>query len=108
MFDTNTKLSIVTVVSILLVSFILLVNQRIMREIESMQTTAGKISQEPSQKHAPKTQMNRVTNSFVKSPLRTKIEMVSTPGNSAETIDNRKETTKIIYEMPFDSRILMQ
>lgn len=109
MLNTKIKLSIVTVVSIIIVSSILLVNRRIMRDIESMQTTVGKTSQEPSQTQISKIKRIRTSKSFSGSLIKKKKEeTVVKSRHSSRIINDKKETTKIIYEMPSDSRVLMQ
>jgi hypothetical protein len=107
MLNTKTKLSIVTAISIILVSLILLVNQKIMRDIESMQTTAGKISQKVSQTQTSRVKRTRTSDSFSGSPI-DKEEIAAESKHSSRIISDKKGTSKIIYEMPSYNRVLMQ
>ena len=61
MLSTHTKLSIVVTISILLISFMLILNQKIVSDIESMQLSGKSASPKASTKLSAKNTVRKVT-----------------------------------------------
>ena len=107
MFSTKVKVGIVTIFSIIIVSYVLFVNQKIMQDIESMQTTVGKTSLEQSQPQIAKDKRIRTPRSFSDFSVE-KEESGVKAKSSSRTVNDKKEKAERIYEMPSDRRFLMQ
>lgn len=100
----NIKLSVIVTLVILIVTFILLVNQKMMQEIEDMQLEMESSSQTQNQKKIIRSEKTLET--YAGSSLTSTNKTAESQKKSIK--DSQEKKSKRVYSMPLDSPILNQ